>query len=173
MATPLIGDYLNQIETYHGWSLNYWVGGLMNITAQTRYDIQYITMRLSGYMNATTETEFIALRHGILYLMHQQNEPSIYSRKNFSKKLYPTSIFLQGSYCRDKPNTRIFQFPSHIMWCISHKKSQWQVINHLRSSPLQRNHHRLASQETIRDINNHYQFRNKSNTYRCVRPEID
>ena len=87
MATPLIGDYLNQIETYHGWSLNYWVGGLMNITAQTRYDIQYITMRLSGYMNATTETEFIALRHGILYLMHQQNEPSIYSRKNFFKKI--------------------------------------------------------------------------------------
>ena len=42
-------------------------------------------MRLSEYTNATTETEFIALRHVIEYLMHQPHEPNMHSRNNIFK----------------------------------------------------------------------------------------
>ena len=54
MAKNLIVEKLKQIENSHGGSLNIWDGGLMHITVQTCYDIQYLTMRLSGYMNAPT-----------------------------------------------------------------------------------------------------------------------
>ena len=65
MNTPVIGGKLKQIEKSHGGYLNQWVGGLMHITVQNCYDLQYLTMRLSGYMNAPTEPEFIALKHGM------------------------------------------------------------------------------------------------------------
>ena len=52
MDTPIIGEYLKQIEKSHGGSLNHWDGGIMHITVQTCYDHQYLTVRLSGYMNA-------------------------------------------------------------------------------------------------------------------------
>ena len=52
MDTPFIGEELKQIEKSHGGSLNHWVGGIMHITVQTRYDLQYPTMSLSGYLNA-------------------------------------------------------------------------------------------------------------------------
>ena len=81
MDKPLIGAELKQIERLHGGSLNHWVGGLVHITVQTRYDLQYLTMRLSGYMNAPTEPAFIALKHGMEYIMHHTHEPIIYSRK--------------------------------------------------------------------------------------------
>ena len=65
MDKPLIGAELKQIDKSHRGSLNHWVGGLMYITVQTRYDIQYLTMQLSGYMNAPTEAEFLALKYGM------------------------------------------------------------------------------------------------------------
>ena len=52
----------------------------MHITVQTRYGIQYITMNLSGYMNAPTEPAFLALKHGMEYLMHHTHETIMYSR---------------------------------------------------------------------------------------------
>ena len=52
MKITLIGDKLKEIEKYHGGSLNHWVGGIVHTTVQTCYDIQYLTMRLSGYINA-------------------------------------------------------------------------------------------------------------------------
>ena len=54
MATPLIGAELKKIEKTHGGYLNHWVGGLMHITVQNSSYLQYITMRLSGYINAPT-----------------------------------------------------------------------------------------------------------------------
>ena len=42
----------------------------MHITVQTRYDIQYLTIRISGYMNALTEPTFLSLKNGMGYLMH-------------------------------------------------------------------------------------------------------
>ena len=53
--TPLIGEELKKIDKSHGGSLNHWVGGLMYITVQNLCGLQYLTMRLSGYMNAPTE----------------------------------------------------------------------------------------------------------------------
>ena len=65
MDTPFIEEELKQTDKSHGGSFNHWVGGLMHITVQTRYDLQYLTMKLSGYMNAPTEPDFISFRHGM------------------------------------------------------------------------------------------------------------
>ena len=81
MSTPLIGKEMKKIEKSHGCSLDHWVGGLMHITVQTHYDIKYLTMHLSVYMNATPETSFITLRHGTKYLMYHPHKPIVYSRK--------------------------------------------------------------------------------------------
>ena len=42
-------------------------------------------MRLSGYMNAPTELDFFALKHGMEYLMHYPHEAIMYSRKKIYK----------------------------------------------------------------------------------------
>ena len=54
-----------KIGNSHRVSINTWVGGLMYTTVQTHYELQYLTILLSGYMNAPTEPGFIYLRHGI------------------------------------------------------------------------------------------------------------
>ena len=74
MDTPLIVEELKQIEKSHGESLNHWVGGIIHITFQTKYDLQYLTMHLNGYMNSPTEPAFIALKHGMEYLIHHTHE---------------------------------------------------------------------------------------------------
>ena len=83
VSTPLIGEYPKQIKNSHVVSLNHLVGDLMNITVQTCYDIQYLTICISGYMNSPTESYFLALRHGMEYLIHRPHEPIMYSRNNF------------------------------------------------------------------------------------------
>ena len=39
-------------------------------------------MRLNGYINNPAEPEFLALIHGMIYLIHQPHETITYSRKN-------------------------------------------------------------------------------------------
>ena len=65
ITTPLIGEELKKIEKLHGRSLNHWVGGLINITVQTCYDLQYPTKCLSFHINAPAEPALLALRYGI------------------------------------------------------------------------------------------------------------
>ena len=50
----------------------------MHITVQINYDLQYFTIQLSDYMNASTEPEFVALINCMEYLMHYPHEPIIY-----------------------------------------------------------------------------------------------
>ena len=57
----------------------------MHITVQTCYDIQYIPMRLSGYMNSPTESDLLDLKHCMEYLTHHPHEPIIYSRDKIYK----------------------------------------------------------------------------------------
>ena len=85
MDTPIIGSELNKIDKTYGGSLNHWVGGIMHITVQTRYDTQYLTMQLSGYINAPTEPAFLDLKHGKEYLMHNLHETIMYSRNKIHK----------------------------------------------------------------------------------------
>ena len=70
MDTPLNIEELKQVEKSHGESLNYWVGGIMHITVQTCYDLQYLIMRLSGYINAPNRTYFYCYKtwHGISHV---------------------------------------------------------------------------------------------------------
>ena len=87
MDTSTIGEDLKQIEKSHGVSLNHWIGGIMHITIQTHYYLQYLTMRIIWYMNAPTENSLLALRNGLEYLMHHPREPIMYSRKKLSKPM--------------------------------------------------------------------------------------
>ena len=57
----------------------------MHTTVQNRYDLQYMNMRLSVYMNTPAQPPFIALKHGMEYLMHHPHEPIMYSRKKIYK----------------------------------------------------------------------------------------
>ena len=81
MATTFIGVELEKIEKSYVLFINYWVGWLMQIIAQTCYDIQYIKMHLSGYMNEPSEPAFPDIKHGMEYLMHLPHEPIMYSIK--------------------------------------------------------------------------------------------
>ena len=54
MATTIIGAELKKVYESHEVYLNHLVGGLVHITVQTCYDLQYLTMHLSNYMNAKT-----------------------------------------------------------------------------------------------------------------------
>ena len=65
MNKSLNKEKLEKIQKIHEGSLNHWVGGLMHTTVQTRYGLQYMAMRLSGYTNALTETDFLAIKHGM------------------------------------------------------------------------------------------------------------
>ena len=42
-------------------------------------------MQLIGHIVASTESELLALRHGMEYLMHRQHEPIMHSRENIFK----------------------------------------------------------------------------------------
>ena len=64
----------------------------MQINVQNCYDIQYLTMRLSGYMNAPTEPTFIAPKHGMEYLMHHMKPSCTQERKFIKMKESPTNV---------------------------------------------------------------------------------
>ena len=57
----------------------------MNINVQTFYDLKYLTMLLSVYMNTPTEPDSIALKHGMEYIIHHPHEPIMYSGKKIYK----------------------------------------------------------------------------------------
>ena len=65
MATTLVGEDLKLIDRLHGGYFNHWVGGIMHRTVQNRCGLQYSTMRLSGYISASTEPNLLALKHGM------------------------------------------------------------------------------------------------------------
>ena len=94
MATLLIVEVLKQIEKSNGGSLNHWVGGIMHITVQTCYDLQYLTMRLSIYMNAPEEYTLLAIKHDMEYLIHHPHKPIMHSRR----KIYKTHERIHQCY---------------------------------------------------------------------------
>ena len=113
MDTPLIGLYMKQVENSHGESLNHWVSGIMHITVQTCYDIQYLIMHLIGYINYPTEPAFIDLRHGMEYHMHHPHEPIIDSRNIFSKmksqiNVSSDQVMQKSTKIRNAPNSSIY-----------------------------------------------------------------
>ena len=129
----------------------------MYITVKTWYDIQYLTVCLSGYMNAPTERAFLSLRHGMEYHMHHPHEPIMYSRKNIlklnesprqllfkvgsaeSSKIQEESNFIH-TYCdtyhaRDISDRRSFTLTYHlwnvtfINWCDKKQLETYQISN--------------------------------------------
>ena len=59
----------------------------MHITVKTWYELQYLTMQLSGYMNGPTESVFFTLFHGMEYIMHHTHKTIMYSRNKILKKM--------------------------------------------------------------------------------------
>ena len=57
----------------------------MNISVQTCYDLQYLTMQSNEYINDPTEPACLALRHGMEYLMHPSYKHIMYPIKKYFK----------------------------------------------------------------------------------------
>ena len=77
----------------------------MHITVKTRYDIQYITMRISGYTNAPKEPYFIDIKHGMKYIMQNLHEPIMYSRNNIYKNdKIPHQYYVKAGYAEINKN---------------------------------------------------------------------
>ena len=56
-------------------------------------------MRISGYMNAPIEPAFLALKHGVEYLMHHPHKPIMYSRnKNHRTEESPHQCYFKVGY---------------------------------------------------------------------------
>ena len=85
MSATLIGDKLKQLERTHRGSLNQRIVIIMQIMVQTRYDLQYINIQMIRYMNIPTEPSFLAIFHGMKYLMHHLYEPIMHSRRKIFK----------------------------------------------------------------------------------------
>ena len=69
----------------------------MHTTVQTWYDIQYLTMCLSGYMDTPIEQAFLDLRHDMEYIMHHEHEHIIHSREKILKiNDIPLKCFLKA-----------------------------------------------------------------------------
>lgn len=80
-ATILEGKALKDLETrYHG-SMYKWSGSGLHIAVQSRYDLAYAQMRISGMMSAPSETSFNLLHHMMEYLYHNPHLPIFYPRR--------------------------------------------------------------------------------------------
>ena len=131
--TPLIEEYLKQIENSHEGSLNHWFSGLMHITVQTCYNLWYLTIRLIGYINALTETALPACRDDMENLMKHPHKSIVYSKNKISKKSNPTSMFLKSRWCINQQKSGILQLPPYILICISCKRYIWNALFHINS----------------------------------------
>ena len=114
MATPIIGEGLKKIDKSHGGYLNHWVGGFIHITVKTIYDLQYLTLRLSRYMNAPTEPAFLALKHGMEYLMHHPHEPIMYLKKKHKKMKANINVYSK-QVMHKSTKSGILQLPTYIL----------------------------------------------------------
>ena len=69
------------------------------------YDLQYLTILLSGYMNAPTEPAFIYLKHGMEYLMNHQHEPIMYPIKKIHRtEEIPHKCYFKAGYAETRKN---------------------------------------------------------------------
>ena len=65
-ATHLVvANNIKSIEDKQGIYLNHLVGSLIHVTVQTIYDMNYMLMCLSGYMNILSVPVFRSLRHSM------------------------------------------------------------------------------------------------------------
>ena len=69
----------------------------MHIAVQTRYDLAYACMRLSGYMCAPTLPAFQVLHQAMEYLYHHPHVPIMYPRKPLCRKRQLECHFKRGT----------------------------------------------------------------------------
>ena len=78
---PLSEEELQQLETKHKGSLSSWTGALQHVSRESRLDIYYSAMRLSGYNAAPKRLCFIILDKLMCYIYHHPHIPLMYSSK--------------------------------------------------------------------------------------------
>ena len=62
-------------------------------------------MWISGYMNAPIEPNFLALKHGMEYLMHHPHEPIMYSRNKIHRTdKIPHQCYFKAGYLEIRKN---------------------------------------------------------------------
>ena len=96
--------------------MNRWVGGLMHITVQTFYYLQYLIVCLSGYMNSSTQPDFISIKNCMEYLMHHTNEPIMDPRnKIYNTNESPHQWYFKSVDAEIKKKSGILQLPPQIL----------------------------------------------------------
>ena len=100
----------------------------MHITVQTRYHLQYPTMRLGGYMDSLTEPAFTSLKNDMEYLMHHPEESIMYSKKKVAKIMKaPTTIF-QIRRCINQQNQEYSNF-LHTYYDADHTRDLYERLS--------------------------------------------
>ena len=88
----------------------------MHTTIQTCYDLQDLIMSLIEYMNDPNDPAFLALGHGMEYLMHHQHEPIMYSRKRiFKTNGIPIQCLLKAGRAEIKQTQEYTSCPPSIL----------------------------------------------------------
>ena len=81
----------------------------MHITVKNNYDLQYLTMGLSGYTNVPTEPACLSLKNVMEYLMHHAHEPIMYSKKRINKTdKIPHQRYTKAGYAEISKNKEYY-----------------------------------------------------------------
>ena len=126
-------------------------------------------MLLCGYMNAATEPVFISLRYAMEYITRHPHEPIIYSRDKFLKlNEIPNQCLFKAGSAEIKKTQEYSKFLHK--YCNTYH-ADISLTGSLLPQRLaySMTQYRRVCQETVQDIPNQFQFRNKSNVHRYVR----
>ena len=94
-ALPLDSAQLQKVEEYYNGSLPHWTGALLHISGESRMDLSYAAMRLSGFNSAPKLICFEILHQTMCYLYHHPHIPLMFSSKTPNMETM-TSYFYKG-----------------------------------------------------------------------------
>ena len=93
---PLSEDECAALDERYNGTYSHWTGALLRIAEKSRWDLQYLAMRLAGYNNCTSATCYRILYLGMCYLHHHPNVPIMFPSKPIKYKLPLKSHFAKG-----------------------------------------------------------------------------
>ena len=84
-SRPLTDEENAEMTKRYNGSYMHWTGVLLHIASKSRWDLEYLAMRLSGYNNCPSIISYEILYKGMCYLFHHPHIPIMYPRPNKTK----------------------------------------------------------------------------------------
>ena len=78
---PLSEDECATLDERYNGTHSHWTGSLLHIAEKSRWDLQYLAMRLAGYNNYPLATCYHILYLGMCYLHHHPHVPIMFPSK--------------------------------------------------------------------------------------------